>query len=80
MSALITEAQLADDFGISREKAAELRRKRKWPHVKLGRFEVRYTQAQVAAIVAMQTATPEKSTPVEPVIAGQTARSRRRSA
>lgn len=79
-AALITEAELAVDVLRlnSESEAAELRRKHKWPHVRLGRFKVRYTEDQVAAIVAMQTTKPK----AEPVVSlsGQTKRSRGRSA
>lgn len=80
MSALITEAELAADYlRLDVDKVAELRRKHRWAHVRLGRFEVRYTADQVAAIIAQQTRTPSKpATP--PTVAGQTTRSRRRSA
>ena len=55
---LTTEAELAADvLRIPAAKAAELRRVKKWPHVRLGRFDVRYTDDQVAQIVAMQTRT-----------------------
>lgn len=75
---LTTEADLAEDFGLTPEKAAELRRRHQWPHVRLGRFDVRYTSEHIAAIVAMETV---KSAPAKPTaIAGQTTRSARRSA
>ena len=73
---LTTETQLAEQFGISEEKLADLRRKHRWPHVRLGRFEVRYTDEQVADIVRLHTevvATPPS--PDLPRISGQTARS-----
>lgn len=52
MTTLITEPELADRLQIDVEKVAKLRRTRKWPHVRLGRFEVRYTEAQVEQIIA----------------------------
>lgn len=55
---LLTESQLAEDFGITEEKAAELRRRHRWPHVRLSRFEVRYTEEQVRLIVAKHSHTP----------------------
>lgn len=72
-SQLMTEAALAEDFGLSAAKVAELRRRHKWPHVRLSRFDVRYTPEQVAAIIAMQTVKPTASKSVG--LAGQTARS-----
>lgn len=74
---LTTEAALAEDFDLTSEKVAELRRRHRWPHVRLGRFDVRYTDEQVAAIVAMETV---KVAPAKvPGLAGQTARSAGRS-
>lgn len=78
---LTTEAQLAEDFGIDAEKAAELRRTKKWPHVRLGRFDVRYTDDQIARIVELQTPTAKKSAKqASAPVTGQTARSAARSA
>lgn len=78
---LITDEQLAETFGISTKKLHELRLRHQWPCVKLGRFEVRFTAAQVEQIVAKHTEVPAAPTaaPAQPVIAGQTARSARRS-
>jgi hypothetical protein len=77
---LMTEAELAaETLKLDVEKVAELRRRQKWPHVRLGRFDVRYTDEQVAAIVAMQTVKPKTTKPATN-LAGQTARSARRSA
>jgi hypothetical protein len=77
---LTDETALAEQFGIPVEKVAELRRRHRWPHVRLGRFDVRYTDEQIAEIVARHTSAP-KATAV-PATSGQTARSaaRRRSA
>lgn len=80
---LRTEADVAAEFGLSVEKVAELRKRKGWPHVRLTRFDVRYTDEQVAAIVAMNSVTAPKEPPAKKVSAsGQTARSaaRRRSA
>lgn len=75
---LITEAALAADFDLPVGKVAELRRRHRWPHVRFGRSDVRYTVEQVAAIVAMQTV---ETKPAKPVIGlpGQTSRSARRN-
>lgn len=76
---LVTEEQLAEDFGITVEKAAELRRKHQWPHLRLGRSEIRYTPDQVAAIIAMHTVRPRE--PEGPRgLPGQTPLSAKRSA
>lgn len=79
---LTTEKDLAERvLQIPVEKAAELRRRHRWPHVRIGRFDVRYTDEQVVQIVEMHTAVsePVKKTST-PTITGQTARSARRSA
>lgn len=52
MTPLITEPELAERLLIDSEKVAKLRRTRKWPHVRITRFEVRYTEAQVEQIIA----------------------------
>lgn len=54
-TSLITDEQLAEDFGISVDRLHELRRRNHWPCVRLSRFEVRFTADQVAQIVAQQT-------------------------
>lgn len=74
---LHTERELADKFGLTESKAAELRRRHHWPHLRLGRFNIRYTDEQVAAIVAMETVKTPASKPTG--IAGQTSRSARRA-
>lgn len=80
-AALTTDAELAEHFGIDLEKLHILRRRHGWPCVKLGRFDVRFTDEQVAEIVRKMTV---ESTAAEtaPSVPGQTARSasRRRSA
>lgn len=79
---LITEEELAVEVLRleSAEKAAHLRRKHRWPCVRLGRFDIRYTEDQVAAIVAMQTVKPSKVESPAVSIGGQTKRSAARSA
>jgi hypothetical protein len=76
---LTTETELADTFGLTVEKVGELRRRHNWPHVRLGRFDVRYTDEQVAAIVALETVKP-KAAKSAANLSGQTSRSARRSA
>ena len=56
--ALTTEADLAERFGIGPEEAATLRQKQKWPHVRLSRFKVRYTDEQIEQIIAARSVSP----------------------
>lgn len=89
---LTTERELALDVlrldagGVSVEKAVEkcakLRNEKQWPHVRFGRFDVRYTDEQVAQIVRLHSAAPTVNTPAPAAAAlpGQTTRSRRRAA
>lgn len=58
---LTTEAQLAEMFGLTVEQIRDLRKRKKWPHVQLNRFSIRFTDAHVAEIVASHTVKPEKS-------------------
>lgn len=76
MSALITEGELAERLRIDAARAAELRRSRNWPHVRLSRFDVRYTEAQVEQVLQIQTVAGKP----KPTATGQTAASARRSA
>ena len=79
---LTTDADLAAEFGIDVEKLHILRRRHGWPCVKLGRFDVRFTDAQVEQIVAQMTVEPSKAEAPTKTLPGQTARSasRKRSA
>lgn len=74
---LTTEAQLAEQFGIRPEKAAELRKRKSWPHVRLTRFDVRYTDAQIERILEMQTPAPVSAVKAA-AVSGQTERSANR--
>ena len=76
---LATESDLAEALGLSVEKIRELRKTRKWPHVRLTRFDVRFTEEHVEQIVAKHTVETRDLGPA-PTVAGQTAASRRRSA
>jgi len=75
---LTTEAALAEQFGITPAKAAELRKRKGWPHVRVTRFDVRYTPEQIEQIIAALSVAPS------PVVAaadtGLTERSAARSA
>lgn len=75
---LTTEDELADDFRMSVERLRELRKRYRWPHVRLGRFEVRFTEAQVEQIVAQRTTKPTEAS--RTAVPGQTKRSAGRSA
>jgi hypothetical protein len=76
----MTDAQLAEQFGIELDKFHDLRKRHNWPCVRLGRFEYRFTEAQVEQIVAMHSsARPKKSQASKPAVPGQTARSAARS-
>lgn len=73
---LITEDELAADWGMEPAKLRRMRQERGWPCVRLGRFDVRFTEAQVEQIVAMHTTAPAKTSTKAPTKApGQTARS-----
>lgn len=73
---LTTDAELAERMGISVEKLHQLRKRHRWPCVRLGRFEYRFTEGQIEQIVAMHTEEPRK-TPPQPagLVPGQTPRS-----
>jgi len=79
---LTTPADLAEQFGLTEKKLHELRKLHRWPHVRLGRFDIRFTAAQVEQIIAMHTAAPKKTETQTVTVAGQTAKSagRRRTA
>jgi hypothetical protein len=76
-TALRTESALADLLDVTPEKAAELRRRHKWAHVRLGRFDVRYTDTQVEQVIASMTVTPKRAE--KPSASGLSSRSRRAS-
>jgi predicted site-specific integrase-resolvase len=73
---LTTDAELAERMGISVEKLHQLRKRHRWPCVRLGRFEYRFTEAQIEQIVAMHTEEPRKTpSPSAGLVPGQTPRS-----
>lgn len=76
---LYTLTELAEDLQIPEIEAEALRRRHRWPHVKVGRRNVRFTETQVAAIIAQHTVSsiPQRPTAIDN---GQTARSAKRSA
>jgi hypothetical protein len=59
---LTSEAELAEAFGMPIEKLRDLRQRKHWPHVRLSRFDIRFTDAQVAEIVASHTVKPAGAT------------------
>ena len=76
---LTTEADFAEQLGKSEAWVAERRRRKAWPHVRLGRFDIRYTERQIEQIIADHEVRPSK---VEAAVkdSGQTSRSAKRSA
>lgn len=80
---LTTDVELADQMGLSLEQLHRLRRRRCWPCVRLGRFEIRFTDAQIEEILAIHTRplSGRSAQPTKPAVAGQTQLSalRRRS-
>lgn len=73
---LLTDADLADAFGVTAQKIGEWRRVHGWSHVKVGRA-VRYTPAQVEQIIASHSREQREAVaPAAPVeLEGQTKRS-----
>lgn len=61
---VVTLAELAESFKISETEAEALRRRHRWPHLKIGRKNVRFTDAQVAAIIAQHTESAAAKSPV----------------
>lgn len=80
---LLTDVQLAEDMSLTLEKFHDLRKRKHWPCVRLGRFEYRFTPAQVDEIVRMHTEATGKpnktATSGKGKVPGQTARSASRS-
>lgn len=74
---LTSDAELAEQWGIDLDKFHALRKRHGWPHVKLGRFEFRFTDEQIARIIASETVTPSQAPASE---SGLTPRSARQSA
>lgn len=74
---LITPAELAAILRIDESEIEPLRRRHRWAHVKVGRFNVRFTEEQVALIVASHT--QGGATPASVGRSGQSARSKARA-
>lgn len=75
---LLTDVALAERLAIDVEKLHTLRRRHGWPCVKLGRYDVRFTEQQAEQIIAAQTVGPRKPKEEEPKN-GLTSRSARAS-
>lgn len=74
---LSTDQELADMLGITVTDVRNSCRSKGWPCVKPKRSVWRFTDEQVAAIVAMQTVKPKATKSAG--LAGQTSRSARRA-
>lgn len=76
---VITDAELAErlklDGGV--DELHRLMKRHRWPRVKIGRFNYRFTDAMVEQIIAQHTETP--AAPVEVLDNGLTTRSARRA-
>lgn len=75
---LTTDTQLAEQFGLTVDKLHDLRKRHGWPHVRLSRFDVRFTDEQIQQIVASRSVAATKT--FKGLAAGLTSRSARRSA
>jgi excisionase family DNA binding protein len=72
----LTHADLAERLRLPLSTTVDLRKREGWPHVRLGR-KVRFTEAQIAEIIASHTVT-ERPEPA-PVFEGQRPSRGRRS-
>lgn len=79
---LLTPEDLAAEFGIDVDKLHDLRKRRNWPHVRLGRFDIRFTEEQARQIIAAHTVSvsSEADRASKAEGAGLTQRSAKRSA
>lgn len=75
---LITMEELAEAFQIPVEELEVLRRRHRWPHVKVGRRNVRFTPGQVEEIIAMHTVDAADDSVVSPTPRSQAYWSRQR--
>lgn len=79
MTDLITEPELTERLRLDDPaKVAKMRRAKKWPHVRVSRFDIRYTEAQVEQIIA-SLEVGQTPTRVAKGTFGQTAASVRRA-
>lgn len=72
MSALISDVDLAERWGLPVARLHRLRREKGLPCVKFSRTDIRFTEEQVEQIVGVLTVTPGQSKPAK---GGQTSRS-----
>lgn len=56
---LTRESDLAEQLDKPVDWIAKRRRRDRWPHVRLGRFDVRYTDTQIEEIVAQYVVAPK---------------------
>lgn len=77
---LHTPEDVAEMLKLDVETFLALKKRNGWVGVKFGRFNLRFTDAQVADIVAKHTETPQAGIRPTAPLPGQTARSAARSA
>jgi hypothetical protein len=58
---LLTDVALAERLAIDVAKLHVLRRRHGWPHVKLSRSDIRFTEEQAEQIIALRTVAPRKA-------------------
>lgn len=73
---IYTPEDVAEILAIDVDEVERLRRRHKWPHMKAGRFNIRYTEQDMEVIVASLAAT--YSSRKKKSDRGQTSRSRAR--
>jgi hypothetical protein len=77
---LTKAADLAAEWGMEEDELHRRRRSNGWPCVRFSRFDVRFTDEQIAQIVAQHTERPDVNAGRHLVtVTGQTARSARRT-
>jgi hypothetical protein len=57
---LTTDTDLAEKFDLDLERFHVLRKRHNWPHVRLGRFDIRFTEDQIEQIVASHSVAPKR--------------------
>ncbi len=62
---LTTDAELAEQMSLSLERFHQLRKRRRWPCVRFGRFEFRFTDSQIEQIIALHTDSRARPTPAD---------------
>lgn len=74
---LIRSSELAADWDMEESELHRRRRRNGWPCVRLSRSDIRFTEEQIARIVAMQSEEPGARRLT--ATTGQTARSRKKA-